>query len=190
MADSASPDDRPIHLDAPNRLDDDAFEHCYQHFAGGVRAVLRSKLGNEADVEDCFSRVFEKLWAHGTTVKPAARGGWLMVVARREAALHWRRHKRSEEVLEKLARQSGDGLGSQRSAEDGLVHSETVTVLKQATAKLPAEQRELLRRRFVEDQSFREIADELGIPLGTALTRLHSAIKRLRKTLSEDDEAS
>ncbi len=174
--------------EATQRLDNEAFAVCFEQFSAGVRAVLRSKLGNEADVDDCFSRVFEKLWMHGVNVQPAARGGWLFVVARREAALQWRKHKRTEVILEGFSSEvvEWDDNGS---PADGLIKAEKIQRLQQAAAELSAEQRDVLYRRFHQDQSFREIAAELQIPLGTALTRLHSALKRLRKALQyEDDE--
>lgn len=175
--------------DAKGRLDAAAFDPCYEQFSAGIRAWLRSRLGNEADVEDCFSRVFEKLWTHGESVSPAARGAWLFVVARREAALQWRKQKRAEMVLDQLA----SGIvhqGRYPSPEQCLLKAESIERLKLAAECLSDEQKEVIRRRFHDGLSFREIADELGIPLGTALTRLHAALKRLRKALNDEDHAS
>jgi RNA polymerase sigma factor (sigma-70 family) len=166
------------------RLNPEAFAACFEQFSAGVRAVLRSKLGNEADVDDCFSRVFEKLWIHGEKVNPAARGSWLYVVARREAALQWRKQKRAEELLDGFAGEF-DELRENHAPEDGLIQAEIADRLRLAADKLSKEQQDVLRKRFYEDMSFREIAEELGIPLGTALTRLHAALKRLRSVLDE-----
>lgn len=46
---------------------------------------------------------------------------------------------------------------------------------------LPAEQRETLLMRFVDDMTLQEIADALNIPLGTVKSRLHHALKTLRE---------
>lgn len=184
MADQSTTND-----EAKGRLSDAAFDLCFEQFSAGIRAWLRSKLGNEADVEDCFSRVFEKLWTHGESVRPAARGAWLFVVARREAALQWRKQKRGESVLETFASEIRAPSGC-LSPEESLLKTESIQRLKQAAESLSDDQREVLQRRFQDDLSFREIADELQIPLGTALTRLHTALKRLRKILNDQDDES
>src|SRR5690606_9930455 len=52
--------------------------------------------------------------------------------------------------------------------------------IDRALAGLSAERREVLTLRFVDDLSLEEIAQVLGIPLGTVKSRLHLAIKSLR----------
>jgi len=182
VARQSSPNDK-----ANRRLSPDAFDGCFNQFSGGVRAFLGSKLANEADVEDCFSRVFEKLWIHGDGVNPAARGAWLFVVARREAALHWRKQKRSEAIVAELARVTSE-TSDIESPADAILAAETAERLRHAIEALPYDQRVTLRKRFFDDRSFREIAEELNLPLGTALTRVHAALKRLRKILEEDND--
>ncbi len=53
--------------------------------------------------------------------------------------------------------------------------------LASALRLLPAEQRETLLMRFVDDMTLQEIADALNIPLGTVKSRLHHALKTLRE---------
>ena len=53
--------------------------------------------------------------------------------------------------------------------------------LASALRGLPAEQRETLLMRFVDDMTLQEIADALNIPLGTVKSRLHHALKTLRE---------
>jgi len=169
-----------------DRLDGEVFGECFEQFSQGIRSFLRSKLKNEADIDECFSRVFEKLWIHGTRVNPSARGAWLFVVARREAALHWRLKKRSEEILEGFAQESRQ-VTDDKSPDDRLLHDEKLESLRQAAEQLSPQQKEVLRRRFVDQSSFQEIAQELSVPLGTALSRMHSAIKKLRKVLNDEE---
>jgi RNA polymerase sigma-70 factor, ECF subfamily len=176
--------DRPTEK-VQQRLDRETFERCFAQFAGGVRAVLKSKLGNEADVEDCFSRVFEKLWMQGSSVNPAALGAWLFVVARREAALQWRKQKSTDVAIDRLAEGVSE-FDPLLAPIEGILLRERIDSLKSAIQELPQEQQEVLRRRFIEDQSFREIAEALNVPLGTALTRLHIALKKLRAKLSDE----
>ena len=52
--------------------------------------------------------------------------------------------------------------------------------LRELLGHLPAAQREVIRQRVYEGKRFREIADDLGCPLNTALARMHEGLKRLR----------
>lgn len=146
-----------------------------------------AKLSNEADADECFSRVIEKLWSRGGAVVPAARGAWLFVVARREAALHWRKKERAESVWNEWACEYQDSI-DEGQPEENLLRIEKLELLRRAAEQLPSEQKDVLRRRYVDDSSFREIAQELNVPIGTALSRMHAALKRLRKILNDDGE--
>ena len=52
---------------------------------------------------------------------------------------------------------------------------------------LPAEQRDALRLAYFEGRTYRQVAAELGIPEGTAKSRLRIALARLREKLENDD---
>ncbi len=54
--------------------------------------------------------------------------------------------------------------------------------LSSAVARLSPKHREVLLLRFVDDMSVQDIADTLSIPLGTAKSRLHFAVKELRES--------
>ncbi|TVP99501.1 MAG: sigma-70 family RNA polymerase sigma factor [Planctomycetaceae bacterium] len=176
---------------------------CFRRHAPGLGAALRVRLVNEADVEDCLNRVLEKLWFQGGSVAPAARRAWLFVVARNEAAAVYRRaarqlpvHKarsaRNDGVDEKIW--VGDGalrhgeawedlIDEQPSPRDELLRREEWERLRLAAESLPPDQYEVVRCRFFEGLTFRQIADRFGIPLGTALSRAHAAILRLKRDL-------
>ena len=178
-----------------SRISSAEFDECYRQFASGLRIALRVRLKNDLDVEDCLNRVFEKLWLHGHQVAPAARRSWLFVVARNEAALVGRNlARRSIERAgnDELFGSGGDDSGgvdpkSNTSLPlESLVRIETLQRLHEAGQELNDQQLEVLRFRFYDDLTFREIADRLQIPLGTALTRVRAAILKLKNLLGDD----
>lgn len=61
----------------------------------------------------------------------------------------------------------------------------SVSALDRMVAQLPAEQREVVRLRFALDLKLEEIADALGLPIGTVKSRLHNALKALRQREAE-----
>jgi len=177
-----------------DRLSAADFDACYQKYASGLRAALRSRLKNDLDVEDCLNRVFEKLWLHGHRVAPAARRSWLFVVSRNEAALVGR------SVARRSFEQAGNsepqtiGAGDAGHVDwqcqslmplDKLLHQEQLDRVRKAGQELSEPQKQILRCRFDDDLTFREIAERLQIPLGTALTRLRTTILKLKKMLDD-----
>ena len=55
---------------------------------------------------------------------------------------------------------------------------------------LPGEEADILRMRFEQDLTQREIAERTGLPLGTVKTRMVTALKRLREMIEREDVAA
>ncbi len=58
--------------------------------------------------------------------------------------------------------------------------------MQDCLAELGDMEREIILLRYYSELSFREIADMLDIPLGTALSRVHRALARMRRQLVDD----
>ena len=67
--------------------------------------------------------------------------------------------------------------------EDPLIREETVEAVRRVVAQLPPEQRLVVQARIYEEKAFSQIAEDLGLPLGTVLTRMRLALARLRVAL-------
>lgn len=159
-------------------------DRWYQQTAGSLRVVLRVRLQNELDVEACLNRVFEKLWLRGHAVAPAARRAWLFVVAKNEAT-QWLRGS-ARQTTECLADGQDCDVG-QAEPLQALLLDEQLARLRAAQGKLTDDQVQILRYRFQDDLTFREIAEQLQIPIGTALTRARAAILKLKRILDDED---
>jgi RNA polymerase sigma-70 factor, ECF subfamily len=127
----------------------------YGSFRGGdARAWLL------AIVRNTFYSWLEKNRPRGGTVEyDDANAGLDTIEAAGEQALH---HTDPERLL-------------LRAAEQRLV--------EQALLRLPAEYREILVLRELEDLSYKQIAEIAGVPLGTVMSRLSRARERLRQQL-------
>ncbi len=75
--------------------------------------------------------------------------------------------------------------GNDADTLDSLASPSTTTAdsdgLEYVLSRLPEEQREVVLLRFVDELSLAEIADTMGIPLGTVKSRLHNALESLRR---------
>ena len=77
------------------------------------------------------------------------------------------------------------------SKEDPSLHiirSEISHQLQQILKRLPETWQEVVRLRIGQDLTFQQIATQLDIPLGTALTRMRRALERLKSEIDSDED--
>ena len=170
---------------APESSDPEAAEFGWQQVfeqaLPGLRAFLHHRLA-PADIDDCLQVVSVTMLEKGDGVAPAARRAWLYRVAANESARIWRRRASTTRVLEKYAEDETD----QNLPESDLTRNETNRKVIDAVEKLPEDWQRVVRLRIHENRTFQQISDELGIPLGTALTRMRRALERLRQLLESE----
>ena len=169
---TALPDDAEL-VAAINQGSHSAFEALYRRHRDWTVNLAFRFTGDEALALDVMQETFlyllrkfpglELRASLRTFLYPAVRN--LSIAARRKAG----RCQASDAENEILARLPAPET---RIAGD----DDLAAVL----ASLPAHQREVLLLRFVDGFSLEEIADALGIPLGTVKSRLHNALKTLR----------
>ena len=151
-----------------------------------MQALLRGMLPVAADVDD----VFQETWMRVVRAASNYRGGqvrpYLATVARSAAIDHMRRTR----ATVSLDAEAGEGAAAAESiADDGPGPDEafasraTSEDVRQAIRVLPEGPRQVLLLRIEGDMPFKEIAAELSIPLGTALTWMRTATQKLRNML-------
>ncbi|MGF1427411.1 SigE family RNA polymerase sigma factor [Kitasatospora sp. LaBMicrA B282] len=132
--------------------------------------------GDRFEAEDLLqSALFSTYRAWGRITDKAAVGGYLRRTMTNLHISAWRRRKLNEYPTEELPETVGD--------TDAMGGTELRAVLWQALAKLPENQRTMLVLRYYEGRTDPEIADILGISVGTVKSSIWRALRRLR-----DDE--
>ncbi len=132
---------------------------------------------------DVAQTAFLRLAQRGGSSRPETRKAWLFRVAFHEALLSRRKNEIDQRVLRKVAWSAPD---ESPMPETALVKAEQIEAVRKAIDELTPEQQAMVRKRVFEDRTFAQAAQELGIPLGTALDRMHTALTRLRRKLSGD----
>ena len=158
-----------------------AFATLFAHFAPKVKAYL-IRLGSEPAVaEELTQEVMITVWRRAETFDPrqASAGTWIYTVARNKRIDAIRRERRPEFDPSDPALVPDDAPPADRVVADG----QTADAVGVAIATLPDEQAALLRLAYFEDKSHSEIAELLGLPLGTVKSRLRLAMTKLKKTL-------
>lgn len=136
-------------------------------------------------LQEVFIKVIKKLDSYGEREKFSA---WLFTVAHHAVMDHFRSgSRRREESLDAAGEESvplTDILVSREPGPDKLLEeAERAAALQAAFDRLSADQREIFLMRHYSGLSFKEIADILGVPIGTVLARMSRAMARMRQEM-------
>jgi RNA polymerase sigma factor (sigma-70 family) len=163
-------------------LDREQVEALWSEHAAGIRRFLLGVLRDAHEADEALQQAFVKALEQGHTADPKRRKGWLYKVAFNEAMLRKRRQKTAANAQGRLidaVRAKTESLGPAQQA----THNEQVAQARAAIEQLPQSQQQVVHMRLTESKTFAEIAEALNIPLGTALTRMRLAMKRLKQEL-------
>jgi RNA polymerase sigma-70 factor, ECF subfamily len=176
-------------------LDPSVVAALYLEHAEELRRFLMGILRDSQLTADVLQTTFVKLVQRGHETRVESRKAWLFRVAYNEAMVCRRRQGVGDKVLRRVAWNSNsggsqvdEGNTEQGSVEEPLLRWEAVQSVRQALEQLSPEQRQVVRMRIYEEKTFATIAQELNIPLGTALGRMRGALAKLRSQLSHSDE--
>jgi len=163
--------------------DDRALAEAYDQLGSAVYGAALRVLGQWTAAQDVAQEVFVELWSHPDRYDPAAGSlrTYLTVLARRRAI----DVVRSE--LRRIARQERNhrltphqGIAS---PSDEVEAAEAAGVVRAAVRLLPESQREVVELAYFGGLSYREVALAIGIPEGTAKSRLRLALAKLESVL-------
>lgn len=165
------------------RIDPAVVADLYAAHADELRAFLIGVLRDRDLAGEALQSTFRRALEAGHSAQPETFTGWLFRVALNEALQLKRRRQQHDRSLRKLAWSSISACGS---PGDDLVRQEDVARLREALTRLPPEQRDVVEKRIYEEKTFAAIAEECGLPLGTVLTRMRLALRRLQQTLRNE----
>ncbi|BAM03175.1 RNA polymerase ECF-type sigma factor [Phycisphaera mikurensis NBRC 102666] len=164
----------------------EALATLYDRHAGLVMAFCLRVLRDHAEAEQLTLDVFHELWERADRFNPqrSQPRTYLMTVCRSRAIDRLRRRRSSQEARGT----GGDGFGvldgradpSAGEPLDGLLQDEQRARIDAALGALSEPERRAVELSFFDDLSHREIADALGLPLGTVKTRIRRGLLKLR----------
>ncbi|SDW63395.1 RNA polymerase sigma-70 factor, ECF subfamily [Amycolatopsis xylanica] len=163
-------------------LSDGQLEELYRlHGRALLRYLLGLTFGDSQLAEDIIQETFLRAWRTPQLAADslAACRSWLIIVARNVSIDRLRKRGRRPQ-------ETGDGALPQVPAPhcemDRVV---TSLALRDAMAKLTPMRREILIHMYLHDRSHTDVAERLGIPIGTVKSRAHSALRALREALGD-----
>jgi len=158
-----------------------AFEELYRRYARAVLGLALRRLGDRGRAEDAAQDAFVAIWRSARTYDSGRGTGapWLYAVARNAITDGLRR---SPEPAAELEDRPGGGPDPADRAESAW----TAWRVHRALEVLPPHERPVIELAYWRGLSQSEIAESLGIPLGTVKTRTRSALARLADALEEE----
>ncbi len=162
----------------------DALEELFRRYRAPAYRVAYRLLGHEADALDAVQESFVKALTHldGFRGQSSFKTWLLRVVS--NAALDLGRQRGRRETVS-LPDADGDGPAVPDDPTRGLERADLRRLLDQALATLPEAQRRTFVLHADAGLSYREVADVLGISIGTVMSRLYYARQKLRAFLAE-----
>ena len=162
-----------------------AFEAIYDRHAAGVSRALASYAGPDRDVlddltQDVFFRVIDGI---ATYVPSHPFSHWLYTIAVNVG----RNYVRRQSKVVFLDPHEFEGISSAMDGGADWSEAVTCTKLMRLVARLPETMREVVSLRIGSGMSYGEIAEILGIPDGTARSRMHNALGVLRRQIGLPD---
>jgi RNA polymerase sigma-70 factor (ECF subfamily) len=161
--------------------DGSALEVLYARYARAVFGLALRRLGDRGRAEDAVQETFVSIWRAARTYRPERGPGapWLYAVARN--AIVDRSRARSEtpvDVPDEPSYEAGPDDQAEAAWTQWRVH--------RAVEDLSPYEREVIELAYWSGLSQSEVAERLGIPLGTVKTRTRSALQRLATVLEGD----
>ena len=174
--------------------DQAAFAQLVHRYERPLYSYLNRYLGDATAAEDVFQQTFVQLLRKSETFEEGRKfRPWLYSVATHLAIDAMRRAGRQRAQSLERKGNSPDGEDEGQSDLRSLLEDDTPSPLAQleererrdwvrkAIDELPDELRSIVILNFYQGMKYREVADALGIPLGTVKSRLHKAVALLNK---------
>jgi RNA polymerase sigma-70 factor (ECF subfamily) len=174
---------------------DEAYRALLEAYGSGLVGYFYRNTGSRNEADDLVQETFLHLVRGLRNYKEEERFEvWLYRLARNLLVDYWRKHKMvhavdvgkddSEEWMPELPANRDI-----REPSDMLMEKEMGDELQKALMKLSSDQRETILMRYFSELSFEEIAEMSGVPLGTALARVHRGLKTLKRLMGNEVEA-
>lgn len=158
-------------------------EQLFRDAAGDLSRYFSRRHGDAEVSRDLVQDTFVEM-AKGLEkgACPESPRAYLFGIARHVSRAAWRRGYREREVLL-------PGAQTEAAAESPAPYDTRLELAREVIGTLAVSHREVLDLRFTHQLSYAEIAETLGIPVGTVRSRLHHALASVRSRLSDGTTA-
>ena len=165
------------------------FENLYHKHRERIFAVLMRTLRQREDALEATQEVFLKIHKRLGTFDPKRPFlPWATRIAANQAIdqLRRRRVRKEQTLIEETVDSDGKSGRQEERGEDSLIRSEVGAAVQAALGQLNEDHRTVFVLSSFEEMSYKEIATVLGIPVGTVMSRLYNARRKIRALLPDE----
>lgn len=158
-----------------------SFAALYRCFAPKIKTYLMRHGMSNSIAEELTQETFLNIWRKADQFDPsrATASAWIYTIARNLRVDFLRRERHPDD------RHMDSDVDQPNTPEEDLHNKQDETRLRAAMGTLPAEQSNVLRLSFFEEKTHPQIANYLGLPLGTVKSRIRLAAAYLRSLLDD-----
>ena len=161
------------------------FEQCILPHLNAAYNLARWLTRNDQDAEDVVQEAYLRAFRFFDSFYGTDGHGWLLTIVRR-TCYTWLQKNRPSGMAADFDEETQYIESDAPTPERQLLADADSRLLREALEELPLEFREALVLRELEGFSYKEIADIIGVPIGTVMSRLGRARKRLQQYLVRD----
>ncbi len=180
-------------VDAYLKGNNAAFDILLKRYERKVFSYIVFSVRNEEVAQDlfqdCFMRIITKLHS-GLYTENGKFASWVMRIAH-NLVIDYHRQNQGNNVVSNDESDydllNDTNIAMDYSREQEIVDIQTLNDVKALIRKLPQNQREVVLMRFYEELSFKEIAENTGVSINTALGRMRYALINLRRLAEKYD---
>ena len=167
--------------------DADAFEVFYDRHGGVAYSLAYRIVGSRQAAEDVTQEAFISIWRSGARFDPT-RGSvrsWTLGIVRNRAIDALRRDAGKAPKLDFDDEALLEQRSSEQLTEDEVVRRDQAAGVRGALRELPSDQSKVIQLAYFGGFSHSEIAEMLGMPLGTVKGRMRLGMEKIRMQLAE-----
>lgn len=166
--------------------DVERFERIVLPHLDDAYTLARYLLRDEHDAQDVVQDAVLRALRYFDGYREGDARAWLLAIVR-NCCLTWQRRHRGDRLVVPFADEAVvERVSDSRETDALAIQRSERAMLERAIATLPTEFREVIVLREVEGLSYKEISDVVGVPMGTVMSRLARARKRLASALGLD----
>lgn len=183
-------------VDAAKNGDQAAFATLMERYRESIYFMMFKMVRNQEDAEDLTIEAFGKAFSRLDQYSPSfAFSTWLFKIASNNS-IDFIRKKRVKMTSmetgyfndegEAITIDAKDGM---RDPEESIIHNQKVKHMRNLVSKLKPRYRELIEKRYFDELSYEEIAEDLNLPLGTVKAQLFRARDFLAQMMEQTKDS-
>lgn len=160
------------------------FERVVMPHLNDAYTLARYLLHDEHDAQDVVQDAVLRAIRHIDGFRHGDARAWLLTIVR-NCCYTWHKSHKRERSNVSLSDEGALTVADSNTADDATIRASDSEVIRAAVDRLPAELREVLVLRELNELSYREISEVVGVPMGTVMSRLSRAREKLAAVLGE-----